>query len=87
MHHVLREEGGVSSRRRAGQQRQLGPPPKQVDPNGFGPDDLEEDAPMAERNPGPMFNIAENVTTLDTKTVTLWMAQNWVADDGGIPQL
>ena len=56
-------------------------------PNDFGPDDLEEDAPTAERNRGPMFNIAEHVTTLDTKTVTLWMAQNWVADDGGVPQL
>ena len=44
------------------------PLPKQVDANGFGLDELEEDASMAEKPTG-----------LDTKTVTLWTASHSVS--------
>ena len=52
------------------------PLPKQVDPNGFGPNDLEADASMVLKPTRPTFNITENVTTLDTKPVTLWTASD-----------
>ena len=48
------------------------PPPKQVDPSGFGLEDIS----MPEESTGPMFDIAGNVATLDSKTATPWTARH-----------
>ena len=79
LHHAPHEEAGASSRRRADQQRQLGRTVSNASgPDGFGLDDLEEDASIAEKLTGPLFDTADTPPRWTLHTVTLWTANHSV---------